>query len=621
MITNFNQDVTLSVASSQGPGMLYGTVTMAAVDGIATFTGLSLEQAGGGYTISALFTGLTSGTTSPISVNAAAATKLSISTQPPTSVVGNTGFEVDVVATDPYGNIDQSFHKSLSIAVSSGPQGSALGGTTTEIAVAGVAEFTGLTLEDAGTGFAPRVTGSNVTSATTNPFTVTQAAALEFATSSESVAETASGETITIVRASGYEGAVSVNVATSGGTAMPVVNYAAVNTTLNFPAGQNSETINVPVLNAGLIPDLTVNLVLSDPGSGALLGNPSQNTLTIHRPAPAQPAAPALVASDDSGTKGDGITDFASPSLTGTAEPGANVQLLNHLDAVVASTTAESSGMFTVAVPGAPLAPGTYTFSVVAMNTYGDSPSSEIFSLTIVAAPQAPSAPALLASESTGAAGGETTTSTSPDLVGTTTPDATVQLLSASGGSGSSGLVVSTTTADGSGNYDLKVPGPLIPGNYWYQARVLDKYGDASGPSATQTITILPPLVFVTSVTDITNKKHQVIQVNVEFSGSVNSTEADMLTGIYRLATPGKKGSYTAKNATVIRLKSATYTDSNHTVVLIPKKPSCAHEAGAALDQRRSSFRPRGQRWPVDRWEPRRPGGRERGRDPVARRE
>jgi hypothetical protein len=58
----------------------------------------------------------------------------------------------------------------------------------------------------------------------------------------------------------------------------------------------------------------------------------------------------------------------------------------------------------------------------------------------------------------------------------------------------------------------------------------------------------------------------------VTFSGPVNSLEADTL-GTYRLATPGKKGSYTAKNAGIIKLKKAVYTASNNTVALTPKKP------------------------------------------------
>jgi hypothetical protein len=76
----------------------------------------------------------------------------------------------------------------------------------------------------------------------------------------------------------------------------------------------------------------------------------------------------------------------------------------------------------------------------------------------------------------------------------------------------------------------------------------------------------------LTNVREVTNKKHQVTQVLVTFSGAVNATEAGM-TAIYTLATPGKKGSYTAKNAGVIKLKSAIYTGSSETVALTPRKP------------------------------------------------
>ena len=76
----------------------------------------------------------------------------------------------------------------------------------------------------------------------------------------------------------------------------------------------------------------------------------------------------------------------------------------------------------------------------------------------------------------------------------------------------------------------------------------------------------------VTKVVDKLNKKHQVTEVDVIFSGPVNSAEADS-TATYRLATPGKKHSYTAKNAGVIKLSRAVYTASKNTVALTPKKP------------------------------------------------
>ena len=43
--------------------------------------------------------------------------------------------------------------------------------------------------------------------------------------------------------------------------------------------------------------------------------------------------------------------------------------------------------------------------------------------------------------------------------------------------------------------------------------------------------------------------------------------------GLYRVAVAGKKGSFTAKNAKVITLKSAAFNPANDTVTLTPKKP------------------------------------------------
>jgi hypothetical protein len=80
------------------------------------------------------------------------------------------------------------------------------------------------------------------------------------------------------------------------------------------------------------------------------------------------------------------------------------------------------------------------------------------------------------------------------------------------------------------------------------------------------------PLVRVTSVQVVKNKKHQVTGITVDFSAAVNATIAGNVA-TYRLALPGKRGSFTAKNATVIKLKSAVYTGGLDAVTLTPKKP------------------------------------------------
>ena len=68
----------------------------------------------------------------------------------------------------------------------------------------------------------------------------------------------------------------------------------------------------------------------------------------------------------------------------------------------------------------------------------------------------------------------------------------------------------------------------------------------------------------MTGVHEVINKKHQVKQIVVTFSGAVNASEADE-TAIYRLGHCRKKGSFTAKNAAVIKLKSAAYAGASRT--------------------------------------------------------
>ena len=95
-----------------------------------------------------------------------------------------------------------------------------------------------------------------------------------------------------------------------------------------------------------------------------------------------------------------------------------------------------------------------------------------------------------------------------------------------------------------------------------------------AAPAPTPTPTPTPtstPLVTVTNVQDLVKKNH-LVQITVDFSGPVNAAEAQN-TGIYRLATPGKHGSFTARNAGIIKLRSAVYNAANDSVTLTPRKP------------------------------------------------
>src|SRR5439155_15594 len=160
--TGFTGNVTVTLAANPTGGTLSGTTVVAASAGIATFSGLAINKAGTGYTLSATAAGQT-GTTStafditPASaardVAAGAASQLAFTVQPTSATAGSVITPaVRVVAQDALGNTATSFTVNVSVALGSNPGGATLAGTTTMAAVAGVATFGNLSVDKAGTG-------------------------------------------------------------------------------------------------------------------------------------------------------------------------------------------------------------------------------------------------------------------------------------------------------------------------------------------------------------------------------------------------------------------------------------------------------------------------------------
>ena len=63
MDTTFDGSVTLALANNPAGGTLGGTLTATAVNGVADFPGLTINNPGNGYTLQATTNGLTSATT------------------------------------------------------------------------------------------------------------------------------------------------------------------------------------------------------------------------------------------------------------------------------------------------------------------------------------------------------------------------------------------------------------------------------------------------------------------------------------------------------------------------------------------------------------------------------
>src|SRR6266571_3921030 len=78
-VTNATNGVTLAIGTNpSGATLTGGTPAVAAVNGVATFGGLSIDKAGTGYTLVASSTGLSSQTSGALNITAGAATTIAI---------------------------------------------------------------------------------------------------------------------------------------------------------------------------------------------------------------------------------------------------------------------------------------------------------------------------------------------------------------------------------------------------------------------------------------------------------------------------------------------------------------------------------------------------------------
>jgi hypothetical protein len=81
-----------------------------------------------------------------------------------------------------------------------------------------------------------------------------------------------------------------------------------------------------------------------------------------------------------------------------------------------------------------------------------------------------------------------------------------------------------------------------------------------------------PPLVTVDRMQLVYSARGRVAEILVGFSGDVDASEAQRLT-TYRLVKAGKRGSFTARNARTIKIRSAIYSGANDTVALTLAAP------------------------------------------------
>ena len=169
--TTFVGAVTLAIGTNPGSGVLAGTVTANAVAGVATFAGVSIAASGVGYSLSATAAGLTSVTSASFNIDAGPAAAVVFSGQPLAVTVGLAiAPAVQVTARDAFGNTASTFTGAVTIAVGLNPGGATLSGTTVVNAVAGVATFSGLSLDVSAAGYTLEATSGVLVGATSALF-------------------------------------------------------------------------------------------------------------------------------------------------------------------------------------------------------------------------------------------------------------------------------------------------------------------------------------------------------------------------------------------------------------------------------------------------------------------
>ncbi len=277
VVTNDNSSVTISGTTFTGGS----TLTVAVVNGVATFSGLHPTTAGSGLTLTASDGELTGATSAPFTVNAAAASQLVVTTQPGNGTGGSALATQPVVTlADPYGNTVKGTAQDVTVAIYNNAGGGTLSGTAT-VAVdtgTGAATFSGLSIDKVGTGYTLTVTGSTVNPSagtmvssgfditagaaarlvfTTQPSSST-VAGVAFATQPVVTIEDALGNTVT----SGVDSTKSVVLTLSTGAGA-----LGGTTAMNAVAGvANFSGKGLSISKVGVNKGLTATVTLSGPG-------------------------------------------------------------------------------------------------------------------------------------------------------------------------------------------------------------------------------------------------------------------------------------------------------------------------------------------------------------------
>jgi hypothetical protein len=185
--------VGLAFGTNPSSATLTGGGAVTVSSGVATFSGLSVNKSGVGYTLTATSGSLTSATSSTFTITVGAAAKLAFTTQPSASVVSGLALTQQPVVTvqDAGGNTVTGSTAAITLTSSGGTLACA---TNPRSAVSGVATFSGCVITTPGT-YTLTASSGSLTSATSVSIVVSAGPTVGVATSITASAGTQTGDT------------------------------------------------------------------------------------------------------------------------------------------------------------------------------------------------------------------------------------------------------------------------------------------------------------------------------------------------------------------------------------------------------------------------------------------
>lgn len=350
-LTNSTASVTLAIANDPSVGgTLFGTTEQAAVAGTATFNDIEIDKIGTGYTLQATSTGLTPDTSSSFNITLGPLAQVAFVQQPTTTVFNTTFSPAITVALQDAGGNQVNSTDNVTLTFQTDPSGSAtFGGASTVAAVAGLATFSTLTIDNTSAGYILRASSGGAATDDSSSFTIASGAPTQLVFNQQPT-HTVSEQIITP--------SLTVEIQDAGG------NLASTDTrtvTLSFETDSSSGTATIggttsvaAVGGVATFSNITIDKAYNAyelRASATGVASVSSNAFNI------TPGAPAKLAF---------LTDPSNAGAGSVISPNIEVQILDNADNLTSSTATIDLGFGTDPSAGTASIGGTVSVAAIA---------------------------------------------------------------------------------------------------------------------------------------------------------------------------------------------------------------------------------------------------------------